>query len=357
MDTHFHKPVERSYESRTPKLIRGGDRNKMAMYMQDLDDRNNLVTTVVVGGPASATPDDHRPVEKDRSSVLVKKKSVTIIPSAGLQEVKREEGGKGATEKKEPKKKFSLLKSSRTGDKAKPPSPSRKKEPPPASGGKKEKKMSGRLSKLSLPNLYKPSNSVSSDLQSISDVSLEFSPTDKGSFFKKKTNDPVSSTTGWSFQPVATDNKREEEEEGERGSESMLHSRSELYLSAISEPHLNPPQKMTTRAASMFNLSQSDDVDLNELNIPVTMFTSRSMEDVLEGGSEEEGEGSVRLSLNSIKIEINETETGGMGMKTAGMGMGNGDIASTALKSGDEPTEKGKLYMLHVITYVHVHVL
>ncbi|XP_011406645.2 PREDICTED: uncharacterized protein LOC100639454 [Amphimedon queenslandica] len=354
VDAHFHKPVQRPYESRTPKLIRGGDRNKMAMFMPDLDDKNNLVTTVVMGAPASATSDDqrpvdHRPVEKDRSSAPVKKKSITIIPSGGAQEVKREEEGrKGAADKKEPKKKFSLLKSGRTGDKAKPSSPSRKKDPPPASGGKKDKKMSGRLSKLSLPNLYKPSASVSSDLQSISDVSLEFSPTDKQSFFKKRTNESVSSATGWSFQPVATNNKEEEEVVvGETGSESMLHSRSELYLSAISEPRLNPPQKIATRAASMFNLSQSDDIDLSEMNTPVTMFMSRSMEDVLEGGSEEEGEGSVGLSINSIKIEISETEAGGMGTKTPGMGtktpgmgIGNGDIASTALKKSDESTEK-----------------
>ena len=321
----------------------------MAMYMQDLDDRNNLVTTVVMGGPAS---EDKPHVEKDRSSVPIKKKSITIIPSASVHDGRKEE--EGGAEKKEPKKKFSILKSGRTGDKGKPSSPSRKKEPPPTSKGKKDKKMSGsgRLSKLSLPNLYKPSNSVSSDLQSISDVSLEFSPTDKQSFFKKRTNEPVSSATGWSFQPVNEYNNNNEEERQDRGSENMLHSRSELYLFAMSEPRSNPPQKIATRAASMFNLSQSDDVDLSQVDTPVTMFMSRSMEDVLEGGSEEEGEGSVGLSINSIKIEISETEAGGMGMETAGMGMktpgigmGNGDIASTAIKANDESTEKSKLYM------------
>ena len=333
----------------------------MAVYMQDLDEAKDMVTTVVLGGLPSS-PATVVKVTGDHAHSAPEgggRKNFTIIPSESPSRGRVEEEERGGDGKKETKKKISIIKSARTGDKSKPPpaspssSPARKKE-------KKEKKMtgSGRLSKLSLPNLYKPATPTSPAPQSISDVTLESTNAEKSSssFFRRNSKKQsggghLSSDTGWSFQPAAVP-EANKVGVSETGGENMQHSRSELYLSAVSEPH--PLQGPKTRAASMFNLFESEEAELEELDPPVTMFSSRSMEDVLEDEGEEQGEEFGRLSMGSIKIEMKESETGGtrtensemrnsdMGTKNPDTGMKNPDMGTknpdTGMKNSDMGT-------------------
>ena len=327
----------------------------MAVYMQDLDEAKDMVTTVVLGESPSS-PATVVTVTGNHALSAPEgggRKNFTIIPSESPRRGRIEEEEQGGDGKKETKKKISIIKSVRTGDKSKPPpaspssSPARKKDAssPAKKKEKKEKKMtgSGRLSKLSLPNLYKPATPTSPAPQSISDVTLEATNAEKSSssFFRRNSKKQsggghLSSDTGWSFQPAAVP-EAIKVGVSETGGENMQHSRSELYLSAVSEPR--PLQSPKTRAASMFNLFESEEAELEELDPPVTMFSSHSMEDVLEDEGEEQGEEFGGLSLGSIKIEIKESETGGT--RTENSEMRNSDMGTKNPDTGTKNPDMG----------------
>lgn len=330
-----HLPVQRTYESRTPKLTRiGGTSSKGAVknvFCSDLNDLNEI-TTVVLGAGLSGRGEDTEIGEKSPRLSVGEKRGIIVIPSTSNNNNKEEENrsDKNKTnqvvtkrEKKTSKdttttkKRFSLFGSGRTSDKTGGFPNSKVSKPlSSSSSSKRDKQMSdggsGRLSKLSLPNLYKPNSPEFSSDASESTTSPS-SPVTHQSFFKKKSSpsnsssssSKTSSKTGWMFQSPSFGSH----------SDMMMHTaQSELFLSTIGEtnelPH-PPSQGGAIRAVSMHDLSQSGgDFNDNQL-LPVTVFcSSSSMHDVYGGSDsdatpiiERRGGEKPLLELSNITID------------------------------------------------------
>ena len=263
---------KRPYESRTPRLVRGANKNK-TVYRKDLSESNDQDITVVmftqVGSnekneekPEKET-NDVTPVEKSPADTDVSsggkgsKKSLVIIPNQPV-EATPPPPPPVLREKKDSKKVTRRL--SLFGGKSD--------EPKDKEKDNKKKKLSSRgLSKMSLPNLYKPTSPEAS-----SDNSDNSSPLpSKYSFFKKKPKEKQSHKTGWKFHSSNEDGPMD------------LHSTSsELYLSVIGEEQ-PPSYDMATRTMSMIDLAQPPTMSFSDdMNPPITIFHSNSSHNIME---------------------------------------------------------------------------
>ena len=257
---------KRPYESRTPRLVRGANTNK-TVYRKDLSESHDQDITVVMFTQAGSNEkseekseketNDVTPVEKSPADTDVpsggkgSKKSLIIIPNQPVEATPPPPPPLVLREKKDSKKVTRRL--SLFGGKSD--------EPKDKEKDNKKKKLSSRgLSKMSLPNLYKPTSPEVS-----SDNSDNSSPIPKYSFFKKKPKEKQSHKTGWKFHSSNEDGPMD------------LHSTSsELYLSVIGEEQ-PPSYDMATRTMSMIDLAQPPTMSFSDdMNPPITIFHSNS---------------------------------------------------------------------------------
>ena len=263
--------LKRPYESRTPRLVRGANKNK-TVYRKDLSESHDQDITVVmftqVGNNEKSEEksedetNDVTPVEKSPADVDVSsggkgsKKSLIIIPNQPV-EATPPPPPPVLREKKDSKKVTRRL--SLFGSKSD--------EPKDKEKNKKKKLSSKGLSKMSLPNLYKPTSPEAS-----SDTSDNSSPLpSKYSFFKKKPKEKQSHKTGWKFHTSNDDEPSD-----------LQSTSSELYLSVIGEEP-PPSYDMATRTMSMINLTEPPTMTFSDdMNPPITIFHSRSSQNIVD---------------------------------------------------------------------------
>lgn len=209
--------TERRFESRTPRLSRGSDQNKLVVYRKDLSEPNDKDITMVIF-PTEKSEDGNG---RDSQRRISRTKDIVVLPSADSPKVAPMKAK--VVETKKSSKRLSLFSGGKATEKK--------------SFGK-GKKGGGGLSRLSLPNLP---DAVGAE--ETSDTS-PLSPKATSSFFKKKSNKTRSiHNTGWKFQ--TTDNI------------GKVHSaQSELCLTAIGETsEYISSSAVTVRTISMNDLT------------------------------------------------------------------------------------------------------
>ena len=319
-----HTPTFQPYDSRTPRLTRGGTRNSNVVYRKDLNDFSTKDITVVMfprdttlerhqdfTGEVNESPrckksSDETTPGSSRSSGS--KRGLMVVPSGSSEtagntsSVGTEKPQSNEASEEDPKqsrkvsKRFSFLakKEEKKGSEKKPPKDKKKKKKEQS-----EKKLSsGGLSMVSMPNLYHPEeDSLSPD--SPSDTTSPDQSKNKYSIFRKK-QEKKSSTqkTSWTFQQPNLGAPL-----------SPLHPAVSLQDIAELSGDL-PTYDMVAETGSMDLICQGDG---NEFNAPVTVFiptvdlSDEELPDLSrleDTESTKKEQSSSPLSVGSISIEI-----------------------------------------------------
>lgn len=217
-----HTPANTSYDSRTPRLVRGALNKTNIIYRKDLDDFNKQDITVVMFPRDTATLERNsgdRINDENTPKGSLKKGGLTIVPTQVNEPpvvaietssttpqphppptavVSSSDESKSEKSTRKLSKTFSFLsKKEKSGDGGKKKSPKAKRRKNSSTSAEK-KLSSGGLSQVSMPNLYSPTSDESDTNEGTGKASGK-------SFFKRK-QDKKSNVqrTSWTFQQPDT---------------------------------------------------------------------------------------------------------------------------------------------------------
>lgn len=329
MDTSYtdqvypkHTPMNTSYDSRTPRLVRGALKKSNIIYRKDLDDFNKQDITVVMF-PRDATlernPNSKGDTLTRRHSDIndentpkgsLKKGGLTIVPSGttvstevpviavettdnpqpppqiSSSDETKSEGQAKPTRKLS--KTFSFLSKKEKGDgsnKKKSPKTKRKK-----SSSVSEKSLSsGGLSGISMPNLYSPTSDESDTNENSTKSSKNYS------FFRRKQDKKTNvQRTSWTFQQA--DTVSTPSLQPAMSLQNIAESPTDLGMDTDAQTTINRTGSMEELHVNQFT---------SELNAPVNVIRSHDDDDdMIPSSSDMNNRSPSPLSIDSISIDI-----------------------------------------------------